>query len=132
MDTLHDHELDPTQPTKDTFVVVEEQENCFEIGIVRETELQKGKKELKILMLTAGGFTTNPPVYDKIWNPFLPNPTEEIALDKHPLSPIDPYLIVELLTQQKQYLEKKLPDSRSELEAFEKLEESLMNVCTNV
>ena len=104
--------------TKDKFVVVQETDNCFEIGLVRETELQHNHKELKILILSAGGFPTNIPTFRKIWDPFLPNPYEEIALDTYPVYSLDIYLLAELFDQQKNYLENGLPNTQKELDAF--------------
>jgi len=104
--------------TKNKFVVVQETHDCFEIGLVRETELQHNHKELKILILTAGGFPKNVPTFRKIWDPFLPNPYEEIALDTYPVYSLDIYLLAELFDQQKNYLTSDLPKSQKELDAF--------------
>ena len=106
------------QITKNRFVVVQEAENCFEIGLVRETELQKDHKELKILILTAGAFHTNVPIFRSIWDPFLPTPMEEIAIDIYPVYALDIHLLAELFDQQKNYLETHLPAGQKELDAF--------------
>ena len=112
--------LSPQQITKDTFVVVEEAEMCFEIGFVRESQLQHDHKELKILILTAGASRTSTPNFNSICDPFLPHPMEEIALDAYPTYPMDMELLVELLEQQENYLQahSQLPASQKALEAF--------------
>lgn len=106
------------QITKNRFVVIEEADDCFEIGLVRETELQHNHKERKILILTAGGFPTNIPTFREIWDPFLPNPYEEIAIDTYPVYSLDIYLLAELFDQQKTCLEKGIPNTQKELDAF--------------
>lgn len=112
--------LTPEECKKGIFVLLKESKDCFEIGIVNE---EANSKELKIWVLTAGAFSTNPPVYDeKIKNPFLPNSNEMIALDAYPIYPLDANVVIELLNQQK-------PETQAELEAFERMEESLMNLC---
>lgn len=107
--------LDPAQLVKDTFVVVEQTEYCFEIGLVRQEDYHQGER--KILVLTAGGFPTKVPTFREIWNPFLPNTTEEVEVNTHPVYPIDPMLVKELLDQQQEYL-KSMPERKSELDAF--------------
>jgi hypothetical protein len=122
------NQLSPKECKKDMFVVFQEGKNCFEIGMVKESA---NNKELKMWVLTAGGFPTNPPpsLLDKIHDPFLPNSSEMIALDKYPLYPLDDSLVIVLLDQQKRYLQGKLPESEAQLLAFEHLEESLLGVC---
>ena len=115
--------LDPAQLVKDTFVVVEQAEGCFEIGIVRQEDYHQGER--KILVLTAGGFTTKVPVCKNIWDPFLPNTTEEIALDTYPLHPIDPMLVNELLDQQEEFL-KMSHKRRAALNAFLEMKKQLL------
>jgi len=122
--------LDPTQLKHNTFVVIEETNNCFEIGLVRETELQKDKKELKILILTAGGFSTKTPEIDKIKNPFLPNATQEIEMNTYTLYSVHPMLVIVLLQQQKEYLEIQ-SEKTSELKAFLEMRQTIINIIHN-
>ena len=118
MSTKHAIRLPIEHITKNRFVVIEEAHDCCEIGLVRETEIQHNHKELKILILTAGGFPTKIPTFHKIWDPFLPNPYEEIAIDTYPVYSLDIYLLAELFDQQKTCLEKGLPNTQKELDAF--------------
>lgn len=66
MSIIHAIKLSIEHITKNKFVVVQETDNCFEIGLVRETEIQNNHKESKILILTAGDFPTKIPTFRKI------------------------------------------------------------------
>jgi hypothetical protein len=117
--------------TKGLFVLVETRNTMYEIGIVRESELQIGKKQLKILILTDADFEELPPVFDETWPPFLPSGTREVELDTHPLYPIETTDVISLLALQKLHLRQQLPDKKSEFDAFEEFENMLMNLCLN-
>jgi len=115
---------------KGTFVFVETRNKCYEIGIVRESELRINDKKLQILILTDADFKTSlPPIFDEDWPPFLPNGTREVDLNAHTVYSIEPQEVLDLLAQQKKFLKERLPEKQAELDAFENFEEELMTVC---
>jgi|GEM_PF-1364999 len=121
--------LDPKGLKKGTFVMVEIGKNHFEIGITQMVELQKNKKVPKVLILTAAGFNDITPIFNKIRTPFLPNAHEDVFLKQYLLYSVETKVVVALLAQQKQYLQHHLPEKKAELEAFEKLENILAELC---
>ncbi len=124
--------LDPKGLKEGTFVMVEIGKNHFEIGITQMVELQKNKKVLKVLILTAAGFKDLTPIFNKkIPTPFLPNAREDIFLKQYLLYSVETKVVIALLAQQKQYLQHHLPEKKAELEAFKKLEKFVMNLCLN-
>ena len=123
MNTSEIIKLDPDKVTaKGIFVLVQKSEEYFEIGITRMVELQKDKKELKILLLTDSDFEKIPPTFDAKIPPFLPKPYEDVTLEQHPIYPIQANDVDALLALQKEHLQKNLPAKQKELNAFERLE----------
>jgi len=119
--------LDSTRLTKNQLVIVQTDRHCFEIGKVREVQLQAtGPIQRTILILTEATFPTNPPFFDNNWTPFLINPDEEIPLEQYPLYAIDVLYVNELLNQQKAYLEMK-PERTKELHAFLEVKTMLLD-----
>lgn len=119
--------LDARELRKGMYVLVEKKttegkdDSYYEIGIVRETD--------KILVLTDAGFDSLPPKFNEQLPPFLPNPYEEVELDYYPVYSIETKDVIALLALQKLHMKQQLPVNQAEFDAFEKMEEFLMNLC---
>lgn len=97
--------VDLSKLTKGMFVLVETSDDCVEIGIARDNNLNK-KDGLRILILTDSEFQDLPPVFDHTWLPFLPPCKPDVQPDTYPLYEIASSIVEELLAEQKTYLEK--------------------------